>query len=205
MWPRSMVRRPAPHSGRYKGALIANLWLVLEWPYQHSSARCWIGPSSTRERAKRAELEATTCAASCNGPQTTTLPCSPRRVRTSSCAAAGWKSVVSPPRQSDHAPVGGSRPTGGGPAGRDRIASSAPDLSMGGDVVFHCYRHAIGTFIDGRAGGGRGVTRAVLGHTGQKSPTHHYVGLRRGQGHQPGHLRSPHPGRRPRPRGRRAG
>lgn len=36
------------------------------------------------------------------------------------------------------------------------------------DVVFHRYRHAIATFIDSRPGGGRAVTRGVLGHTGRK-------------------------------------
>jgi integrase len=55
----------------------------------------------------------------------------------------------------------------------DRFHRNAPDLFAHGDVSLHSYRHALGTFIDGRYG--RPVTRAVLGHTSRRSPTDHYV------------------------------
>lgn len=76
------------------------------------------------------------------------------------------------------------RPAGsfplGRPAGRRRIEDlftrlqeHAPDLFSGGDLSLHSYRHAIGTFIDGRYG--RATTRAVLGHTSRRTPTDAYV------------------------------
>lgn len=76
------------------------------------------------------------------------------------------------------------RPAGrfplGRPAGRRRIEelfirlqSHAPDLFDGGDLSLHSYRHALGTFTDGRHG--RAVTRAVLGHSSRRTPTDHYV------------------------------
>lgn len=55
----------------------------------------------------------------------------------------------------------------------DRLHRNAPDLFAHGDVSLHSYRHALGTFVDGRYG--RPVTRAVLGHTSRRSPTDHYV------------------------------
>jgi integrase len=68
----------------------------------------------------------------------------------------------------------------GRPAGRRRIEelfirlqSHAPEILGNGDLSLHSYRHALGTFIDGRYG--RAVTRAVLGHTSRRTPTDHYV------------------------------
>jgi hypothetical protein len=55
----------------------------------------------------------------------------------------------------------------------DRFRRNAPDLFARNDVSLHSYRHALGTFIDGRYG--RPITRAVLGHTSRRSPTDHYV------------------------------
>jgi integrase/recombinase XerC len=55
----------------------------------------------------------------------------------------------------------------------DRFHRNAPDLFARDDVSLHSYRHALGTFIDARYG--RPVTRAVLGHTSQRTPTDHYV------------------------------
>lgn len=72
-----------------------------------------------------------------------------------------------------------SRPDGE-PVGRrriedmfDRFHRNAPELFARGDVSLHSYRHALGTFIDGRYG--RAVTRAVLGHTSRRTPTDFYV------------------------------
>jgi integrase len=55
----------------------------------------------------------------------------------------------------------------------DRLRAAAPHVFAHGDVSLHSYRHAIGTFIDGRYG--RSVTRAVLGHTSRRSATDFYV------------------------------
>ena len=44
-----------------------------------------------------------------------------------------------------------------------RLQDHAPDVFGGGDLSLHSYRHALGTFTDGRYG--RAVTRAVLGHS----------------------------------------
>ena len=54
-----------------------------------------------------------------------------------------------------------------------RLQGHAPDLFARGDLSLHSYRHALGTFTDGRYG--RAVTRAVLGHTSRRTPTDHYV------------------------------
>jgi len=54
-----------------------------------------------------------------------------------------------------------------------RLQSHAPDVFEAGDLSLHSYRHALGTFTDGRYG--RAVTRAVLGHTSRRTPTDHYV------------------------------
>ena len=43
-----------------------------------------------------------------------------------------------------------------------RLQDHAPDVFSGGDLSLHSYRHALGTFTDGRHG--RPMTRAVLGH-----------------------------------------
>jgi integrase/recombinase XerC len=79
-----------------------------------------------------------------------------------------------------HPPSG--RHPDGRPMGKRRIHrlfsalhDAAPDLFADGDLFLHCYRHALATFIDGRPGAGRAVTRAVLGHTSRKTPTDHYV------------------------------
>jgi integrase len=71
----------------------------------------------------------------------------------------------------------------GRPAGRRRLEdlfirlqSHAPDVFDSGDLSLHSYRHALGTFTDGRYG--RAVTRAVLGHTSRRTPTDHYVHVR---------------------------
>ena len=68
----------------------------------------------------------------------------------------------------------------GRPTGRRRIEdlfarlqSHAPDLFARGDLSLHSYRHALGTFVDGRYG--RPMARAVLGHTSRRTPTDHYV------------------------------
>jgi integrase/recombinase XerD len=55
----------------------------------------------------------------------------------------------------------------------DRFHRNAPHLFTHDDVSLHSYRHALGTFIDGRYG--RPVTRAALGHTSRRSPIDHYV------------------------------
>jgi integrase len=54
-----------------------------------------------------------------------------------------------------------------------RMQSHAPDVFDSGDLSLHSYRHALGTFTDGRYG--RAVTRAVLGHSSRRTPTDHYV------------------------------
>ena len=75
-------------------------------------------------------------------------------------------------------------PAGGFPLGRPtgrrrieelfiRLQTLAPEVFDGGDLSLHSYRHALGTYTDGRHG--RAVTRAVLGHTSRRTPTDHYV------------------------------
>jgi integrase len=54
-----------------------------------------------------------------------------------------------------------------------RLQDHAPDVFGGGDLSLHSYRHALGTFTDGRYG--RPMTRAVLGHSSRRTPTDHYV------------------------------
>lgn len=68
----------------------------------------------------------------------------------------------------------------GRPAGKRRLQDLyarlhglAPEVFGPGDVSLHSYRHAVGTFVDDHFG--RGVTRAVLGHTSRSSPTDVYV------------------------------
>lgn len=55
----------------------------------------------------------------------------------------------------------------------ESLHAAAPDLFAGDDLSLHCYRHALGTWIEPRYG--RKATRSILGHRGRKDPTDYYV------------------------------
>lgn len=120
------------------------------------------------------------------GDKYRTLPLPPRLValleryiddrRPATVAATEWRHSTEPLLR--HPPS--DRRSRGAPVGRrriedlfDRFHRNAPDLFARGDLSLHSYRHALGTFVDGRYG--RAVTRAVLGHTSRRTPTDHYV------------------------------